>query len=109
MDAYLITVEAMDQYTWNEPRDPENKFTHIVQELDKVPREYLIDYLRLALGIHWSGGEITKINYRYLSFDEIEVIRDNYLKLMDRWELAREMAKRHIESDYMTDGGNWRT
>ena len=30
MDAYLITVEAMDPFTWNEPKQPENKFTHIV-------------------------------------------------------------------------------
>ena len=28
---------------------------------------------------------------------------------MDRWELARDLVRRHIESDYNTDGGNWRT
>lgn len=45
-----------------------------------------MDYLKLALTINWAGSEITGIKFRFLTDDEVEVLRDRYLKLMDNWE-----------------------
>jgi len=61
MDAYLIIVEAMDQYDYLSPKQPENKFTKIVEEIFNIPRVYLIDYLKVALKLTWAGQMITAI------------------------------------------------